>query len=188
VHHDFLLVDGIKMSKSLQNFYNIDDILSRNINPLAVRLMFMQTNYRKPLNFTWDSLEVAASQLKKLEKFASHQHEIGAVNEQYLSNFKDALCDDINTAKALALLWELLGDTSLVDADKWATLLVFDEVLGFDLKNTPKFVITDEAQLLVQQRDDARAAKDFATSDKLRGVLEALGYDVSDTPEGTKLS
>ncbi len=188
VHHDFLLVDGVKMSKSLQNFYNLDDILARNINPLALRLMFMQTSYRKPLNFTWDGLEVAHTQFKKVQKFASHQDTIGTINESYLAGFKDALSDDINTAKAIALLWELVNDMTLADPDKWATLLAFDEVFGFDLKNTPKFSITKEAQQLVIERDNARAAKDFATSDKLRAVLEALGYDVSDTPEGTRLS
>lgn len=188
VHYEMLLINGEKMSKSKDNFCTIDDITARKINPLAIRLITMQTSYRKPLNFTWDNLEAANIQLKKLQKFASHQHEGGTPNEKYLSDFKEMLSDDINTAKALALLWELLADTSLSLADKWATMLVFDEVFGLDLKNIPKFTITQEAQQLIIERDNARVAKDFDTSDKLRAVLEALGYDVSDTPLGTQLS
>lgn len=187
VHYDFLLVDGVKMSKSLQNFYNIDDIVARSINPLAVRLLFMQTSYRKPLNFTWDSLEQADVQLKRLQKFASHQEALGTNIERYNTSFKEALSDDLNTAQALAVLWELINDSSIPDADRWTTLLEFDKVLGLDLKDVPKFIITEEAKNLVAKRDEARAAKDFQTSDKIRNELIALGYDVLDTPEGTVL-
>lgn len=187
VHHDFLLVDGVKMSKSLQNFYNIDDIIARSINPLATRLMFMQTSYRKPLNFTWDGLESTQQQLKKLQKFASRQTTIGTVSNEYIEKFTDALSDDLNTARALAVLWELMNDTTLAIADRWATLLKFDEVLGLDLKNTPTFTISPEAQELIEKRDEARTNKDFATSDTLRTELEALDYEVLDTPDGTKL-
>ncbi len=187
VHHDFLLVDGVKMSKSLQNFYKLDDILARNIDPVAVRLMFMQTSYRKPLNFTWDSLDTANEQLKKLKRFASRQHAIGKINAVYTGRFILALQDDLNTSVALAVLWELFGDNTISDADKWATLIHFDIVLGLDLEQVPSFIITDEARELLVQRDTARASKDFATSDTLRKSLEALGYEVLDTADGTVL-
>ncbi len=187
VHHDFLLVDGVKMSKSLQNFYNIDDILARKINPLAVRLMFMQTSYRKPLNFTWDSLEVANTQLKKLQAFAAKQPFVGDVIDSYLDAFTDALSDDLNTSKALAVLWELFNDAAIENKDKWATLLKFDTVLGLDLAYVRKIVITDAVKALAAKRDEARANKDFATSDHIRDQLIAFGYEVLDTPEGTVL-
>lgn len=187
VHYDFLTVDGVKMSKSLQNFYNVDDIIARGIDPVSVRLLCMQTSYRKPLNFTWEALHAADLQLKKLQKFASHQETIGAVSSLYIDQFTDALSDDLNTARALAVLWELMGDATLDDADKWATLLKFDEVFGLDLAVLPKFIITHEAQALVKERDAARAIKDYAASDELRKNLEALGYEVLDTPNGTEL-
>lgn len=187
VHHEFLLVDGVKMSKSLQNFYTIDDIVGRHINPLAIRLMFMQTSYRKPLNFTWDSLEVAVQQLKKLQKFAAHHNKAGRISESYKKDFLDGLSDDINTAKALATVWELLGDNMVPEADKWATLLHFDTVLGLQLEQVDKFTISEEAQQFVIARDIARKEKDFARSDELRRQLEGLGYEVLDTVEGTKL-
>jgi cysteinyl-tRNA synthetase len=187
VHYDFLTVGGEKMSKSKHNFYTIDDIREKNINPVATRLLFMQTSYRKPLNFTWDTLEVAALQLKKLQKFARVQTEIGTTNKAHEKEFLHALCDDLNTAKALAVVWEVFGDTSISDADKWATLLSFDRVLGLELKHTKPLEITDEAKQLIVDRDTARTAKDYATSDTLRKQLEALGYEVLDTKDGTQL-
>ena len=188
VHHDFLNVDGVKMSKSLQNFYNIDDILARSIDPLAVRIMCMQTNYRKPLNFTWDSLLSAQTSLKKVQKAVQKIQNagLGTVDELSKATFTEALCDDLNTAQALAVLWEVLG-SAMPDADKYATLLDFDTVLGLGLKDVPAFHITDEANNLIIERDKARAEKDYITSDELRKKLEALGYEVFDTPTGTTL-
>jgi cysteinyl-tRNA synthetase len=187
VHHDFLTVDGEKMSKSKQNFYTIEDIRARGIDPLAVRLMFMQTSYRKPLNFTWESLLAAQTLLKKIQKFASHQDIIGLRSEAAIVAFKEALSDDINTAKALAVVFEMFSDAALLDQDKWATLLYMDDVLGLDLLNIPKLIITEEARSLIEKRDEARREKDYATSDALRAKLESLGYEILDTPEGTVL-
>jgi len=188
VHYEFLLVDGEKMSKSKNNFYTIEDIRARNINPLSTRLLFMTTHYRKPLNFTWESLENADTSLKKLQKFASKQNALGNINEKYLDDFKNSIGDDMNTSKAIATLWEVYNDTSTSDTDKWATILELDKVLGLDLANVPKFVISDEAKDLVNKRDQARADKDFKASDELRAALVALGYSVLDTKDGTKLS
>ena len=187
VHHEFLNVDGEKMSKSKQNFYTIEDIAAHGINPLAVRLLCMQTSYRKPLNFTWESLTSADALLKKLQKFASKQSVVGEVIPSYIEAFTDALSDDLNTSKALAVLWQLYGDESTSPADIWATLLKFDTVLGLDLASIPKFTIPEAVQILVSERDTARANKDFATSDRLRTELEKLGYIVLDTSTGTVL-
>ncbi len=187
VHHDFLNVEGEKMSKSKQNFYTINDITARQIDPLATRLLFMQTSYRKPLNFTWEGLEVAGQQLKKLQKFAAHHTQQGTVHDSYMAAFTVGLADDLNTAKALATVWELLGDNTIAEADKWATLLRFDAVLGLGLDAVEKFTISPEAQTLLDARNTARTNKDFAQSDELRRQLEGLGYEVLDTADGTKL-
>ena len=187
VHHEMLLINGEKMSKSKGNFVTLDDILARSIDPVAIRLVAMQTSYRKPLNFTWDVLDGAHQQLKKLYKFASHQDSIGTISEVYQTEFIEALSDDLNTAKALAVVWEVFNSSEIPDADKWATLLSFDQVLGLNLAEVPKFSLTNEAQVLMKSRDEARLNKDFATSDRLRIELEALGYDVLDTPTGTTL-
>ncbi len=190
VHYDFLTVDGEKMSKSKQNFYTIEDIIEHNIDPLAVRLLAMSASYRKPLNFTWDALATAQTSLHKLQSFAALQKEVGSAIDSYSTTFSEALSDDINTAKALAVVWELLSDSTIPNPDKWATLLSMDEVLGLGLDMVPKKqekVITDEAHELIAARDLARTNKDFAVSDELRTKLESLGYEVLDTPAGTKL-
>lgn len=187
VHHAFLLVDGEKMSKSKGNFYTIADIKNKGIDPLATRLLFMQTSYRKPLNFTWESLETAHTQLIKLQKIASHKYTEGVINSQYKKSFIEALSDDLNTAKALSVLWELIADTTITPADRYQTLLSFDEILGLSLASVPTFTISTEMQTLVTARNEARARKDFATSDKLRDELIAHGYEVLDTAEGTVL-
>lgn len=188
VHHEFLNVDGEKMSKSKNNFYTIEDIHAKSIEPLAMRLLAMQTSYRKPLNFTWDTLSVASTQLKKLQKFTASQTTLGSVDSAYLKQFTEALSDDLNTAQALATMWELYNDTTLDEPTRYATLLAFDEVLGLGLATVPKLVVTPEAKELATKRDQARAQKDFVLSDKLRDELQALGYEVSDTLDGTVLS
>jgi cysteinyl-tRNA synthetase len=187
VHYEMLLVNGEKMSKSKENFYTVDDIVKRSINPLAMRLVTMQTSYRKPLSFSWETLETADIALKKLQKFAAKQPFVGDVVPTYRDAFIDALSDDINTAKALAVVWELLNDSAIENKDKWATLLIFDTVLGLDLAHVAKIVITPEVLAIAKKRDEARANKDYALSDKIRAQLETFGYDVLDTPEGTVL-
>lgn len=187
VHHEMLLINGEKMSKSKENFVTIEDIVAREMDPVAMRLVAMQTSYRKPLNFTWETLDVANQQLKKLQKFASQQTTVGSIIGRYQTLFVQALADDLNTARGLAVVWELYNDPAHADADKWATLLYFDLVLGLNLKDVTAFIITPEARVLVQTRDEARINKDYTTSDSLRTQLEALGYTVLDTPDGTKL-
>jgi cysteinyl-tRNA synthetase len=187
VHHEFLNVDGEKMSKSKHNFYTIEDISARGLDPLAVRLLTMQTSYRKPLNFTWEGLSAAYGKLQELRRIARNSNTIGTVSEHFLSLFKEALAEDLNTAKALGVVWELARDTSLSTEDVWATLLVFDQVLGLDLAQVPKLIITEEAARLIKDRDEAREKKEFGTADELRKKLEMLGYEVLDTPTGTQV-
>lgn len=187
VHHDFLTVDGEKMSKSKQNFYTLDDIIEKGFDPLATRLLCMQTSYRKPLNFTWEALAAADVQLKKLQKFARNQNEAGAQIESYIQSFTNAISDDLNMAVALSVVWEVLSDTVHPQKDIWATLLSFDEVLGLNLIDVPKLVLTEEAKKFITERDIARTNKDYQTSDALRAKLEALGYIVLDTKDGTKV-
>jgi cysteinyl-tRNA synthetase len=148
----------------------------------------MGTSYRKPLNFTWESLEVAKNTFNKIRTFGAKSGVGGSIIEKYKSAFLEALCDDLNTAKALSVVFEILNDKISSKKDLWATLVDFDNVLGLNLKEIPVFTVTSEAHELIIKRDKARAEKDFNTSDKFRVELEALGYEVSDTPEGTVLS
>jgi cysteinyl-tRNA synthetase len=188
VHHAFLNVDGEKMSKSKHNFYTISDIEGHNINPLSMRLLAMQTSYRKPLNFTWEALSSANSQLKKLQNFASIKESGGNITDSYKQEFIESISEDINTAKALAVVWKMLADENISRPDKYTTLLSFDEVLGLDLASTPEFSISEEATILLEKMKLARENKDYSTSDAIRSELEALGYKVEQNAQGISLS
>jgi cysteinyl-tRNA synthetase len=187
VHHAFLNVDGEKMSKSKHNFYTIKDIKEHNIDPLAIRILCMQTSYRKPLNFTWESLFSAEIQLKRLQAFTSIKENNGNIINIYKNQFIDSLNDDINTAKALAIVWEMIGDEKQSRVDRYATLISFDEVLGLKLLDVPSFIVTKEAQMLLEKMNVMRDQKDYISSDKVRAELESLGYKVEQKNNQTML-
>lgn len=187
VHHDFLRVDGEKMSKSKSNFYTIDDIRAWNIDPRALRMLFLQTSYRKPLNFTSESLDAAAKTLRTLDIFvASHRafggH--GTAIESYLTDFKNALSEDLNTAKALSVVWEILADKNNTPSDILETILVCDSVFGFGLNTILTEKIPQEVSALAEDRQQARLEKKWNQADELREQINKLGYTVNDTDTG----
>lgn len=188
VHYAFLNVDGEKMSKSKHNFYTLSDIEGHNINPLAMRLLCMQTSYRKPINFTWEALSVAELQLNKLRLFASIKETLGNVILDYKNKFIEALSDDLNTAKALAVVWEMTSDEKYSREDRYKTLLSFDEVLGLDLAGVKEFTISSEAKELLEKMKEAREQKNYELSDSIRNKLELLGYKVEQSSQGVSLS
>jgi cysteinyl-tRNA synthetase len=187
VHYAFLNVNGEKMSKSLGNYVRIQDVIDRGIDPIALRYFYLGAHYRSHLNFTWEALEGANEALKRLRTAVALGEAGGEVNLDYRTRFIDHLSSDLDTPKALALLHECLGDSALSAKDKRATMIAFDEVLGLSLDALIS-EISSEAISLIEKRDSARKEKNWAESDAIRKELEALGYVVFDTPEGTKLT
>jgi cysteinyl-tRNA synthetase len=187
VHHDFLRVDGEKMSKSKSNFYTIDDIRTWNIDPRALRMLFLQTSYRKPLNFTRESLDAAAKTLRTLDIFVASHRTLsgnGKPIESYIKNFKDALSEDLNTAKALSVVWEILADKTNTPSDILETILVCDSVFGFGLNTILTEKIPLEVTNLAEERQQARLEKAWDRADELRTQISAIGYTVNDTDTG----
>ncbi len=187
VHHDFLRVDGEKMSKSKDNFYTIDDIRKWQIDPRALRMLFLQTSYRKPLNFTRDSLEASAKSLRTIDLFIAssrHLHHTGHVIDSYVESIKKALSDDLNTAKALAILWEILGDSKNTQADILETILVCDSIFGFGFDAILTENIPHEITKIAEEREHARSIKNWELSDTLRTQITSQGYTVVDTEHG----
>jgi cysteinyl-tRNA synthetase len=186
VHHEFLQVNGEKMSKSKENFYTLKDIREHGMNPRALRLLFLQTNYRKPLNFTWESLEGATNTLRKLDRWIQDNNaEEGTISEMYMDKFTSALEDDFNTAKALAVMFDLIGDTSVPTPDKITTIRKFNFVFALQLFEQKASSIPPEVADLLSKRTQARENKDWARSDELRDQILKLGYEVKDTDSGT---
>ncbi len=194
VHYAFLTVDGKKMSKSLGNFYTVEDISNKGFDPLALRYLYLTTHYRKTQNFTWEGLTAARNSLSELRKqmAAMKNSDRNSLSEEklkkldaYRQEFDDALADDMNTAAALAVVWEVVK-SNIPAPDKYDLLIDFDEVLGLKLNIIEE--IPQEIRKLAEKRQKLREEKKFAESDQIRKILEKKGYTLEDTPAGPLLS
>jgi cysteinyl-tRNA synthetase len=192
LHTAFLMVDGRKMSKSLGNFYTIEDVVKKGFDPLALRYLFLGAHYRDTLNFTWDSLEAAQNGLENLKsqvtnlKSQSDRVTLSPEKEnkidEYRVRFTEALGDDLNTPMAMAVVWEMLK-SNIPSADKYDLVLSFDEVLGLKLgEDRPELMETDEIKSLRLKRDQLRREKNFEEADAIRKQIEEKGYEVKDSP------
>ena len=175
-----------KMSKSEGGTILLDNIIEKQIDPIAYRYLVLTAHYRNPLKFTWDSLDQAQTALRNLKSRISSLSikKTGKINLNYVNKFKEVISNDLDTPKALSLLWQLIKDPNVSDNEKYNTFKIFDEVLGIDLldyRNTNNEIeISTEILGLLQQREESRKNKDYATSDKLRGMLEEKGYKIKD--------
>lgn len=186
VHHAFLLVDDLKMSKSKENFYTVDDILKKDIAPLAFRYLTYQTHYRTEMNFTWKSLVAAQQALERVYEIAQgFPKTVGAGCIEYDRDFKDAVNNDINMPKAIAIMWEMLRSKN-DDRDKAASLYAMDEVLGLRIHEHVVAMrsIPEEVHTMVQEREVLRKQKLYSQSDQLRKKIEDMGYTIKDREEG----
>jgi len=194
IHHDFLLVDGEKMSKSKKNFHTIDDIKKRGFNPLSFRYLCLNAHYRSKLNFTWQGLGAAQNALNNLYNFTRDLAPLkGAKSlsntfETYRQQFLAAINDDLNTPQALAIMWETIKDKNLSETEKKNLLLDFDKILGLGLANLKPAEIPENIKILASQREEARKNKNWDEADKIRKEIEILGYVVKDTETGPKIS
>lgn len=141
VHYAFLMVDGKKMSKSLGNYFTIQDVLDKGFDPIALRYLYLGAHYKKPMNFTWESLESAQKGLNRLQnnikdlKSAERtilSEEKNNKIDEFKERFTTAINDDLNTSKAMAVMFEMLK-SNIPSEDKYDLAVSFDEVLGLKL-------------------------------------------------------
>jgi cysteinyl-tRNA synthetase len=199
IHGAFILVESQKMSKSLGNVYRVQDVVDRGFNPLALRYLYMTSHYRTQVNFTWDSLSAAQNTLTKLYTFVSGNSNVLPLSDlqsEYYQKFIGHINNDLDTPKAIAVLHEVIN-SDLNKEIKIAHLLKFDSVLGLKLSdhtNVLDILDIDLETVLIdgkslsqvkQDRDEARARKDYKTADEIRDTLKAAGYEIEDTSEGT---
>jgi len=185
LHNEYLLVNGRKMSKSLGNFYNLKDIIKKGYTPLELRYFFLTKNHREKINFTWENLKSSKNSLQRLKNIINDLKDDTKTNNVYTRKFKEALDDDINTSKALQVLWNFLRDKKA--KGKIRTVKKFDMVLGLDLLKKEKTSIPKEIQKFVKEREEARKNKDWKEADKLRDKIKKSGYNVDDTEKGVKI-
>ncbi len=189
LHNEFMLIDGGKMSKSLGNIYSLDDLDLKNISPLGFRYFVLGAHYRTQLNFTWEGVKAAQNALNNLVDLARDWQKPSNVDEVTMGKFMLAVNNDLDTPAALAVLWNFVNDGAVGTDVKSATLLKMDEVLGLALEDVVArpLRITEAAQKLLDERELARLAKDWAKSDLLRDELFGLGYAVEDKASGQHL-
>lgn len=190
-HNEHLLVDGKKMSKSLGNFYTLDDIKQKGIDPKAFRLMVLQSHYTKQSNFTWDNLQSASSRLKDLKSIADLRWQPDATQQSNVDiSIKDisfALYNNIDTPKALSnlsLQLDRIVNDSISDSDVKVIssfLQSIDELFGLQLLNSTD--IKPEQKELIQKREQARRSKDWILADKIRKQLAQEGIELKDYPD-----
>jgi cysteinyl-tRNA synthetase len=195
VHAEHLLFDGRKMSKSSGNVVLVHDVTERGLDPLALRLAFLQHRYRQQMNLTWQVIEGAQKTLERWRgKVAEWANSPSApVCADYREQFLAALDEDLDTPRALTVLRNLEKDATIPDGSKFEFFAWADAFLGVDLARAvgqapSRVEIPDDVQALLDERAAARAAKDFSTSDRVRDELAAKGYTVTDTPDGQVLT
>lgn len=194
VHGGMLMVDGVKMSKSLGNFYTIDQILER-APAEALRLLFLTTHYHQPFNFTFDGLEQAKQSLDKFYNALLKVKDIKVSHVMVDERVEDALDDDLNTPLALSYIHELVNILNKSDTDDEkmeikAKLLGSAELLGIlwqDPEEWFKGDVSDvsEIEKLIEERQMAKKNKNYALADEIRNNLKNKGIILEDTPQGT---
>lgn len=194
LHSNHVDINSKKMSKSLGNFYTLQNIIDKGFDPLAYRFWTLTAHYRSPMNFTWKGLEEASSNWKKIVDFyfthSKFKNNNGKLIKKYNDKFILALSDDLNTPKAIALLLEIIRESNKNPQKIPAvTYLIkkWDQVLGIlpsKIKKPKNVAIPAKIKTLVAERQIAREGRDFKKADKIRKQIEKLGYEVVDMVNG----
>lgn len=200
VHSAFILVQGERMSKSLGNNYRLYDLEKSGYEPTSLRYLYLQTHYRKELNFTFPSLDAAENALKNLLQEIvtwddpterSGQAPAGSCAE-FEEKFLEAINDDLNMPKALAVMWDLVKSDHPTAA-KAKSLFRMDEVLGLGLLDKSlilkkkQYIVPEEIAEMVREREKLRKEKHFNMADSIRSKVEKLGYIIEDNKKGAKV-
>ncbi len=180
VHGEHLLFEGKKMSKSSGNVVLLNDVIDRGIDPLAIRLCFLENKYRSQMDLTWNSIEAAHETLKRWRLKMSQWSNDSSVTAD--AEIENAFNTDLDTSRAIMRLREIEKDGS---ENKAALFRYADQVLALDLERPIEVkTLTPQMEELLKQREIARAEKRWSDSDQLRAQLEALGLEVKDTADG----
>lgn len=205
MYNEFLNIENEKISKSVGNVVTLKEIVKKHFDPLSLRYFYLGARYSTPLNFSWESLQAAQSALLRLHFIYDALDETGEAElaENYRTRFHECINNDLDTAGALAMVWEMLKDKEISPASMRATLKDFDSVLGLQLGSANENlrtliraqfgeVVTNEdlpenIRTAITERESAREAKEWDKADTLRDQIIAAGYAIEDTPAGAKV-
>lgn len=197
MHRAHIRIDDTKISKSIGNTIYLRHLTDRGYSPLSYRYWLLTAHYRTPSNFTWEAQDAAHTAYKKLLRLAAQWSTLPSAEPDtiYMNRCIEHLYNDLDTPKALAVLWDMVRDDAISESIRYATLRSFDNILGLGLDRasteTRTLHIDDiptQVRELFDARATARAAKDYTLSDELRHKIHALGYEVTDTGDSSTLA
>ncbi len=194
MHGEFLVLKDSRMGKSEGNAVTVDTLIEKGFDPLAYRYMTLTAHYCTKLTFTLDDLAGAQTALQKLkETMLELKKKAGSIladngkTAEYRKMFAQAVNDDLNMPKALALVWIILKDAAVAESDKYHLILEFDKIFGLGLDKVKDLEIPVEVSVLAAERENYRQQKNWAMADESRKKIEALGYHVEDSQDGMKV-
>ena len=188
-HNEHLLDSTGKMSKSKGDFLTVSLLIEKGYDPLSFRFMCLNSHYRKQLVFTYEALNQAEATLKKLRNKISNIVDEGELDEGEFSTYNDRfikeISNDLNTANALSVMYELIKDEQVNGHTKLELIKKFDKVFSINLINEKSKNEDKEILDLIEKRSEAKKNKDFELADSIRSELEDRGIILVDTREGT---
>lgn len=200
MHNEFITVEDRRIGKSEGNAVTLKNLKNRGYQPDSYRYWLLTGHYQAPMNFTFEALTGAKQALFRLKRhmFEDYKNAKGAVHTQYQERFHAAINDNLDTPKAISIMWDLVKDTSLSPGEKAATLRDMDSVLAIGLSDKPSDVVRElgviareelpeDIEDLVEKREAARVAQNWEEADSLREALNLKGYSVEDGPDGPKI-
>ncbi|MEI6810709.1 MAG: cysteine--tRNA ligase [Candidatus Nomurabacteria bacterium] len=190
MHNNFLNDQSGKMAKSSGEFLRLQTLVDKGYEPLAFRYYLLTTHYRKEINFSFESLDASTVAYNKLVEWCKDNKTEGQVNEEYKNKFFEFLYNDLGTPACVALIWDLIKDSSVNDSEKYATVIFMGDILGLNFSKIEKLEIeiSDEVRELLEARAVARANADYTESDRIRDEIAKLGFIVKDTNNGQELN
>lgn len=186
VHNAFVNVESGKMSKSEGTGLTLGTLIEKGFSPLAYRYFLLTAHYKTPVTFSWAALEGAQNAFMKLKEAVNLLPDGGSILPEYRTAYEEKINNDLDTAGALALTWQLIKDSAISPADKKASILDFDHILGLGLDIHHRVEIPENIRQRVQDRETARKNKDWKLADEIRNEVEQAGFiilDKGDTPE-----
>ncbi len=201
LHGEFITIDSTKVSKSLGNGITLRHLRDLGFSGDDYRYWLLTAHYRSPVNFTVEALRAGKQALYRLKRVVFEEYATArpTVHEGYLDRFTAHLGNDLDTPSAVALLWEVVKDTTLTAGEKYGTVLAMDSVLDIGLNDEPdegvrslgivgNSELPPEVQALMADREAARIARNWLEADRLREAINLRGYSVEDTPQGPKIT
>lgn len=191
LHHEFVNVQDGKMAKSEDNFIRLETLREHGFGPLDYRYLLLLAHYRSPINFSFESLAAAARALSRLIHIYAglEKNEKAKPSHFYSEQFFGAIDDDLNSPAAIAVMWNLTRDESVPDAEKRATLDLFDTILGLNLAEQAERLrdIPEDIVELAEERELEKQSKNYTRADEIRKQIMDAGFSIKDTKSGYEI-